>query len=554
MRGIALSGTTLAIDYGEPSARRVADSARKDIMVATTITRPATTTRQTITLCQQDNQLRLEPVPAEVMESLLATTHSASQVPGCAFGVHEKPILLGQLRSEAGHDVLYTKAAMEPVVRTALAKAGYAIRTSGTPLGELPAPNLDNLRLWDLINPSVIDFVRAKPRGIIRNGYKVDPSWLIAQVALAWPTMKIAVVVRTHDEASRVGAALGDLVSDVSVIAGSRCPSEVSQLVVTTYEGLAQTPRYKGPDHSVFDVSWLDMIFVLDAHDAVSKVAMQALSRALRARLYGFPSRFQMIPPLDRDHQATLFGFAELVVPEEGYRQRQVEVLRYPIKGGMDLAKLSDVALKRQGIWHNELRNRKVARLAQNLLKDPRLLARMLQLPETDAALEDRSPGNIAVVVENLEHALALNAKLPEFFISHGSEASTEGLSPEQVQLLNRQPGPFAVPPLGIIVTTTALKDPLKDLNLRIIDVLIRADAGSDLPPINADSLIERDSNIAKPLLLVDFHDRQHPALRRLSRLRQQAYQKRGWLPPGADPEQARVDQFLATRPRRPSR
>jgi hypothetical protein len=192
-------------------------------MVTTTITRPATTTRQTITLGRQDNHLCVDPATPEVIDSLLATTHSASQVPGSAFELHQEPILLGELRSEVGHEVLYTKAALEPVVRTALARAGYDIRAYGTALGELPAPDLGNLQLWDHINPSVIEFVRAKPRGIIRNGYGVDPSRLTAQVALAWPTKKIAVVVRTHDEVNRVGAGLGDLVNDVSVIAGCPC-------------------------------------------------------------------------------------------------------------------------------------------------------------------------------------------------------------------------------------------------------------------------------------------------------------------------------------------
>jgi hypothetical protein len=97
--------------------------------------------------------------------------------------------------------------------------------------------------------------------------------------------------------------------------------------------------------------------------------------------------------------------------------------------------------------------------------------------------------------------------------------------------------------------STTALPD----LDLRCADVLIRADAGSDLPPIQTDALKERDNNPAKPLLVIDCHDKQHPALRRLSRLRQQAYQRRGWLAPYADPEQARVDAFLAARPRRPT-
>jgi hypothetical protein len=55
-------------------------------------------------------------------------------------------------------------------------------------------------------------------------------------------------------------------------------------------------------------------------------------------------------------------------------------------------------------------------------------------------------------------------------------------------------------------------------------------------------------------LLLIDFHDRHHPLLRRRSRRRQEAYAERGWFAPGVDPVQARVERFLATRPKEVSR
>jgi hypothetical protein len=79
--------------------------------------------------------------------------------------------------------------------------------------------------------------------------------------------------------------------------------------------------------------------------------------------------------------------------------------------------------------------------------------------------------------------------------------------------------------------------------------VLVRADGGVGLPPLAPEQLTERDDGPAWPLLLVDFDDRGHPQLRRRARLRWQAYLERGWLAPGVDLVQARVEQFLATRP-----
>jgi hypothetical protein len=532
----------------EPRPMLGAYFAEEIIMVATANRKSAPCGQKTVMLRRLDNHLCVDPATPEAVDSLLATTHSAPPVPGSFLKARPNPRLLGEVCAMLGNELLCTSAGLEPVVRTALAKAGYEVKLFGTPLGELPAPDLTYIQHTNQVNRSVIEFVRARPRGIIRTGYAVDPLRLIAQVAVAWPNLKIAVAVSTRDEATKVGAALGKLLGEVTVITGGNCPSKVCRVVVITYDGLTAMPIYFEDAKGKFYLNSLEMMFVLDAHVAVNRV--HAISGALRARLYGFPSSFNVISALDRDNQARLFGFAELLIQEEGYRQRQVKVLRYPIKGGIDLIGLSGVALKRQGIWHNELRNRKIARLARELITDPKALAKMLQLPDTDAMLTERARGNILVVVENVEHALALHAKLTEFFICHGPEDSTDGLSKEQMQLLNRLPNPFSLPPIGFIVTTTALRD----LDLRCADVLIRADAGSDLPSISIDALKERDNNPAKPLLVIDCHDKQHPAIRRLSRLRQQAYQRRGWLAPYADAEQARVDAFLASRPRRPSR
>jgi hypothetical protein len=204
------------------------------------------------------------------------------------------------------------------------------------------------------------------------------------------------------------------------------------------------------------------------------------------------------------------------------------------------------VALKRSGVWHNQLRNRKIARLAQEFLTQPEAFARLL--PGTPAAPPDLCSDNVVVVVENIEHASALSAKLPEFYIGHGPGLATEGLTPQLVQLL-KLPSPFSVSPQGIIATTSAA---FMDFDLRATNVIIRADAGCDHFFINASRLVEPDTEPAKPLLLIDFHDKHHPALRQQSRLRWQAYRQHGWFAPGADSEQARVDQFLATRPKRP--
>jgi hypothetical protein len=68
---------------------------------------------------------------------------------------------------------------------------------------------------------------------------------------------------------------------------------------------------------------------------------------------------------LERDFMTALFGFHEVVIPRHGSRERVVQVLRYPIRGGTKLPASAHVlTAKRLGLWHHAVRNRKVAKIA----------------------------------------------------------------------------------------------------------------------------------------------------------------------------------------------
>jgi hypothetical protein len=84
-------------------------------------------------------------------------------------------------------------------------------------------------------------------------------------------------------------------------------------------------------------------------------------------------------------------------------------------------------------------------------------------------------------------------------------------------------------------------------MSLSEVDVIVRADGGTGLPPIAPRQLIARPD--APPLALIDLDDRHHPVPRRNARARRNAYATRGWFAPGADPVVARAARFLETRP-----
>jgi hypothetical protein len=101
----------------------------------------------------------------------------------------------------------------------------------------------------------------------------------------------------------------------------------------------------------------------------------------------------------------------------------------------------------------------------------------------------------------------------------------------------------------GVAVLTASR--PVTDCNVDLSSagVLVRAEGGVGLPPLAPEQLVEPDDGPARPLLLLDFDDRHHPLLRRRAALRRRAYAERGWLAPGVDPVEARVQQFLDSRP-----
>jgi hypothetical protein len=100
--------------------------------------------------------------------------------------------------------------------------------------------------------------------------------------------------------------------------------------------------------------------------------------------------------------------------------------------------------------------------------------------------------------------------------------------------------------PLYAIATAAALGI----VNLARVGTLIRASGGVGLPPLAKGDLAVYGSAAVGRLVLVDFADRHHPLLRRQSRLRHQAYVERGWFGAGVDPMEARVERFLANRPK----
>jgi hypothetical protein len=459
-------------------------------------------------------------------------------VPGGGLRVAAAPVCLSRERPGADGPALCLPAGLGPAVRETLRRAGCRVEDRGQAPPPLPPPDLTRRGWFGAVDRTLLDAVRHHDRGLVRYGPGVDPALLIAEVALAWPGLTVTVPVARRADARGLGRSLRALLPDVSVVTGQGCPAEVGRVVVATFAGLGNTARYRLPGYRMFDISWTDIVIALDALEATSRVARGCLGHAARARVYGLLPLDARPSPLQGDLLRALFGFQEALLPRHGYRERSVVVLRHKVRGGMPLPPgLAGVALLRRGVWQHAVRNRQAARIAAACAAGA---AQAVLGP----AAADAPPGAV-VLAANAEHALALAARLPEedWLLIASSDAHEAGLTADQVRLLNRPVGPFQPTAVRTITTPAVLP------NLDRPGVLVRADGGVGLPALAPEQLVERDDGPVWPLLLVDFDDRGHPQLRRRARLRWQAYLERGWFAPGVDPVQARVEQFLATRP-----
>jgi hypothetical protein len=423
-------------------------------------------------------------------------------------------------------------AGLEPVVVEFLTSSGYAVAwTENDDKPELHAPGLG--RLDDFAQPdlALVEFVAGQTRGVIRYRHgPVELARLVGQVALAWPTARVLVIASVRRRAHDLWKGLRQLVPEAALSTG-RWPYEGGSRVVVA------TPGALG----MADIGRRDLVFAEDAVQATRGLHGERIVDARRARLFGFLEVAAQPSPFEADLIASLFGFGSLTIPRHGHVERGVEVAWARIEGGPRLSPELDVlGLKRYGLWRHVLRNRRIARLAEAVVKDDQRPAGLS--PTLAAAVGCLTARDVIIVVENVEHALALAQYLPNWRVRVAQDGLTvEGLPPEQIKRLQqRRSWAQCAQPSGTIVTVSALEPEL----VASADILIRADGGLGKLALPANALtVPCDDRW--PLLLVDFLDRHDPRLRLRSRQRAAAYEKEGWHRAGMDPEHEAVIAFL---------
>ena len=149
----------------------------------------------------------------------------------------------------------------------------------------------------------------------------------------------------------------------------------------------------------------------------------------------------------------------------------------------------------------------------------------------------------VAVVVENIEHAIELAKQLPRWPVITGRGVTVEGLSAEARSLLERRSWNESRGPNRMIITLAGLEN----FDAELLDVVIRAEGGEHLPSA-IENLTITNNRKYPALELIDCDDHHHPLLRKWSRARRNEYDRRGWI--GDKPlVERKIERFLSSRP-----
>ena len=290
---------------------------------------------------------------------------------------------------------------------------------------------------------------------------------------------------------------------------------------------------------SGLDFWQFQLVIAVDAIEVLADDGVRLIGATSNARMLGLLPINQRPARSDEAQIRGVFGFSEVVIPDHGCKALSVEVSSKTITGGNHLPPdIEGVDLYRRAMSHNDAVNDQIAAMARRLHR-PRRWERDRTLA---SIVRRRRIKRVAVLVRNIEHAVSLARRLQGWRIE-ARDVNTLGMT-----ATDRKALATAMTATGTNIPTIVTLAAIDQIDPRRFDVLVRADAGKELPPFPTNMLSQPAKNNHR-LCLLDLADKRHHELGRATRSRRRAYRQAGWYPPGADPLQERVKDFLAARP-----
>lgn len=489
-----------------------------------------------VTLHRAGQYVFIQP-PVEGLDDYLFTVqHEAFDHPEHGHRTYPLPEPLVPWREHDGRVTQSTLAGLEPLLIDLLTSFGHRVRLTGHRPGVLEPASETRLATFKRLDTGVLDLVRRHDRGLIAYDEEhVSPARLIAQIHRAWPKLSLVVTATRVQDVHALRRSLRRLGVMAMHSTARHYQADPGKVVVATYSTLGSGPMR---------IEFRDIYIALNPGELFSgflQFGVAGIKHAFAARMYGLQPQGTHLAPQQRDLVTALFGTERVVVPRHGFRPINVDVVFTTIAGGPTIASGAKLlAVKQQGVWQHPLRNRRLARLAR-VLADGTAQELRQELPALSTLAVHQGRRRVGVLVESIEHAMILGRSLTGWpIITPAGSIHPAGLSPKEIDELEGRAEKEG-DGRNAIVTFPGLAGAGR------FDVLLRADAGTGLPPLpEAHWRVRHTSN--RRLVIVDANDRHHPLLRQRTRQRRAAYAAAGIHVAGME-EMSALQQFLQGRP-----
>lgn len=417
-----------------------------------------------------------------------------------------------------GKKIIFTQGGYKKYLCELLAKGNvsYTIEEDkGSRTNLFPFFDQEKLQKFSLRDDQLECLYRilSNKRGIIKAPVGFGKSFLFPVIASVLPEAKIDIVVSRRDVAR--------------AIYKSCIENELNPGLVTTGSCVfRRVTIYTSPSlvKSKFNA---DVVLVDECHEAATERIFSYLSNYIHANMYGFSAT----PNKRYDNgDFLLTGLFGEIIYESNYKTNVASSNVVPIvirwitfntneqtrriistRGSRYQSKY--VQQKRYGIWRNSARNEKIAEVATEYFKNGR---------------------QTLIIVETVEHALALKSILPEFHVCTSANASAKlrendysyehNLTREKLfdKFKNREI-------IGVIATDVWSTG----VSFNDLEILIRADErASEIKNVQIPGRVSRIPQLAdKEIgLVIDFVDPKDASSFRKAEQRFKIYSELGWL------------------------
>jgi len=478
----------------------------------------------------------IEPACAELSNVFFTVRHNPE--PDIAHGnrVVRRPYpLVWPGKDIAGQSQSICYAGIAPLIRQKLRQLGYTIHSVAQPCELWPEPASSPWNLAESVDAALLSLVQHHRRGFVYyHSQNVQLVRLLAQVARAWPRVSIVVPVTRPADAWRLRAGIAQFIpaGQVGVYTGNATADGHKRIVIGTYRQLGQGSVALHDRQLMLLPNPCEMLANDDGR--------QVFAKSRSARCFGFLPTAAKVTLYHCDLLRALFGDRRLTIPTHGKTHRHVNVYFTQTFGGQKLPKdLNQCELKRRGISECSVRNRRIAALAQLVArKDTHGIA--IKFPDIVSGVQRLAKARIGILTENVDHALELGSKLPDWPILAGDSMALDGLTPVDIQRLEQGSALGRRSP-RLIVTMAGLARAGR------LDIVIRADGGTGLPELDM-GVTTYENGRPQTLVIFDFEDLHHRQLRRRSEQRREAYRDAGWRLPQYP--QSELELFLSRRPK----